>query len=151
MAIVTYKSSTGTKTVTESNAQVFKGFSTQQGEFKSAKLYDIELVKQDLFNHFNIRKGEKLENPDFGTNIWQYIFDPLDIDTKNAIIRDIESVVNYDPRVALDQIEVNEYEHGVQVDVLLIYIGYGIKERLNLLFDQNQGLMVGGSTVSATT
>jgi phage baseplate assembly protein W len=151
MAIVTYKSSTGTRTVTESNAQVFKGFSTQQGEFKSAKLYDIELVKQDLFNHFNIRKGEKLENPDFGTNIWQYIFDPLDIDTKNAIIRDIESVVNYDPRVALDQIEVNEYEHGVQVDVLLIYIGYGIKERLNLLFDQNQGLMVGGSTVSATT
>jgi len=151
MAVVTYKSSTGTKTVTESNAQVFKGFSTQQGEFKSAKLYDIELVKQDLFNHFNIRKGEKLENPDFGTNIWQYIFDPLDIDTKNAIIRDIESVVNYDPRVALDQIEVNEYEHGVQVDVLLIYIGYGIKERLNLLFDQNQGLMVGGSTVSATT
>lgn len=151
MAIVTYKSSTGTRTVTESNAQVFKGFSTQQGEFKSAKLYDIELVKQDLFNHFNIRKGEKLENPDFGTNIWQYIFDPLDIDTKNAIIRDIESVVNYDPRVALDQIEVNEYEHGVQVDVLLIYIGYGIKERINLLFDQNQGLMVGGSTVSATT
>ena len=151
MAIVTYTSKPSQTPTAESNSQVFKGFSTQQGEFKSAKLYDIELVKQDLFNHFNIRKGEKLENPDFGTNIWQYIFDPLDIDTKNAIIRDIESVVNYDPRVALDQIEVNEYEHGVQVDVLLIYIGYGIKERLNLLFDQNQGLMVGGSTVSATT
>ena len=69
------------------------------------------LVKQDLMNHFNIRKGEKLENPDFGTNIWEYIFDPLDVDTKNAIISDVEAVGNYDPRVTIDQVQVNEYEH----------------------------------------
>ena len=131
-------------------SQIFKGFTTQNGEFSSTKIYDIALVKQDLLNHFNIRKGEKLENPEFVTNIWQYLFDPLDVDTKNAIISDVEAVGNYDPRVQIDQIEVQEYEHGVQVTMTLIYIGYGISEQVNLLFDQNQGLLSGASTLTPT-
>jgi len=131
-------------------SQIFKGFTTQNGEFSSTKIYDVALVKQDLLNHFNIRKGEKLENPEFGTNIWQYLFDPLDVDTKNAIISDVEAVGNYDPRVQIDQIEVQEYEHGVQVTMTLIYIGYGISEQVNLLFDQNQGLLSGASTLTPT-
>jgi phage baseplate assembly protein W len=109
-------------------------------------LYDIQLVKQDLLNHFNIRKGEKLENPEFGTNIYAYIFDPLDQDTKNLIIQEIEDVVNYDPRVQLDQVEVDEFEHGVQVRISLLYIGYGIGEKLDLLFDNQQGLLTGPSS-----
>ena len=37
----------------------YKGFSSN--EFKrNFKLYDFELVKQDILNHFYIRKGEKL-------------------------------------------------------------------------------------------
>lgn len=150
MAIVNFKTSNTTNNSLPINngSQIFKGFSTQQGEFTDKKLYDIELVKQDLFNHFNIRKGEKLENPEFGTNIWQYLFDPLDIDTKNAIIQDIEDVVNYDPRVTLDQVDVNQYEHGVQVNVTVVYIGYGIREQMNLLFDQTAGLLTQGSTFS---
>ena len=63
MAVVSYKDQKRTK-VTQ-KTQVFSGFSTQGREFKDPKLYDIELVKQDLLNHFNIRKGEKLENPDW--------------------------------------------------------------------------------------
>jgi len=148
MAIVNFQTAQKESTTIQNSngSQIFKGFSTQQGEFADPKLYDIELVKQDLFNHFNIRKGEKLENPEFGTNIWQYLFDPLDIDTKNAIISDIEDVVNYDPRVTLDQVDVNQYEHGVQVNVTVVYIGYGIKEQMNLLFDQTEGLLSQGST-----
>ena len=74
----------------------------------------------------------------------------MDVDTKNAIISDVEAVGNYDPRVQIDQIEVQEYEHGVQVTMTLIYIGYGISEQVNLLFDQNQGLLSGASTLTPT-
>ena len=142
MAIVTYKDQKRTKRTSQSS-QVFKGFSTQGREFLDPKLYDIELVKQDLLNHFNIRKGEKLENPAFGTNILLYLFDPLDQDTKNAVIRDVEEVVNYDPRVTLDQIEVQEAEHGLSVKMTVLYIGYAIGETINLLFDSQQGLLQG--------
>ena len=44
----------------------YKGFSSAAIK-NNFKLYDMELVKQDLLNHFYIRKGEKLENP----NLWR--------------------------------------------------------------------------------
>ena len=144
MAIVTYKDSK--QTTRSQKNQVFSGFSTQGRTFQDPKLYDIELVKQDLLNHFNIRKGEKLENPEFGTNIWLYVFDPLDQDTKNSIIQEVEDVCAYDPRVVLDQIEVDEYEHGIQIRISLLYIGYGIGETMDLLFDNQQGLLTGQQT-----
>jgi phage baseplate assembly protein W len=147
MATVTYTSKSTVDQDVQTQKQIFKGFSTQQGEFNDSKLYDIELVKQDIFNHFNIRKGEKLENPEFGTNIWQYIFDPLDDQTRQAILDDAQNVVAYDPRVVLDQLELDEYEHGIQVTLSVLYVGYGVGERFNLLFDQNEGLLSSGSNI----
>lgn len=146
MAVVTYKNQKASPQKT-ANSQVYSGFSTQGREFQNPKLYDVELVKQDLLNHFNIRKGEKLENPDFGTNIWLYVFDPLDGETKDLIIQEVEQVVNYDPRVALDQIEVLESEHGIQVRMTVLYIGYGLGESINLLFDNQQGLLQGPTQI----
>lgn len=147
MATVTYTSRSTVDQDIQTQKQIFKGFSTQQGEFNDSKLYDIELVKQDIFNHFNIRKGEKLENPEFGTNIWQYIFDPLDDQTRQAILDDAQNVIAYDPRVVLDQLELDEYEHGIQVTLSVLYVGYGVGERFNLLFDQNEGLLSSGSSI----
>ena len=150
MAVVNFSDQKRTKQ-TSVNSQIFKGFSTQGREFKDPKLYDVELVKQDLLNHFNIRKGEKLENPDFGTNIWLYVFDPLDDETKNLVIEDVESVVNYDPRVTLDQIEVQESDHGLSVKMTVLYIGYALGETINLLFDQNRGLLQGPGQVFSSS
>lgn len=130
---------------------IYKGYNTVNNRTAKTRLEDVELIKRDLINHFNIRKGEKLENPDFGTNIWLYLFDPLDDDTKNAVISEVESVVNYDPRVTLDQIEVQEYEQGLQVKMTVLYIGYAIRETINLLFDGEQGLLQGPGQISSAT
>ena len=37
----------------------YKGFSTLAG-VKSNQLYDLDLIKQDLINHFYTRKGERV-------------------------------------------------------------------------------------------
>ena len=47
----------------------FKGFSSR-AEQKNFKLYDFEVAKQDLINRLSIRKGERVENPEFGTIIY---------------------------------------------------------------------------------
>lgn len=130
-----------------SNTRIFRGHSSVGRDFADSKLYDIELVKQDLLNHFNILKGEKLENPDFGTNIWLYLMDPLDDETRNAVIEEVEAIINYDPRVEMDSIEVNDYEQGLQVKVSVVYTGYGIGESMDLLFDTQQGLLAGPTQV----
>ena len=47
----------------------FKGFSSRS-ERTNFKLYDFELIKQDLMNRLSVRKGERVENPAFGTIIY---------------------------------------------------------------------------------
>ena len=77
--------------------------------------------------------------------------DPLDDETPNAVIEDVEEIVNYDPRVEMDSIEVNDYEQGLQVKVSILYTGYGLGESMDLLFDSQQGLMAGPSQIYPTS
>jgi len=77
-------------------------------------------------------------------------FDTTNPEVSRALVKfsqtEIEDVVLYDPRVQLDQVEVNEFEHGIQVKISLLYIGYGIGESIDLLFDNQQGLLTGPSS-----
>ena len=114
---------------------IYKGFSTV-GRNKHFRVTDFELVKQDITNHFNIRKGEKLMNPDFGTVIWDTIFEPLDENTKSTIIADVKKIVSYDPRVAAQNVIITEYDRGIQIELELIYIQTNQIESLQLQFDQ---------------
>lgn len=113
----------------------YKGFSTV-GRTKHFRTTDFDLVKQDIANHFNIRKGEKPMNPDFGTIIWDMIFEPLNDDTKATIMSDVKKIIAYDPRVAAQNVIVTEYDRGIQLEIDLVYIQTNQVERLQLQFDQ---------------
>lgn len=114
---------------------LYKGFSTI-GRNKHFRLTDFDLVKQDLTNYFNIRKGEKVMNPDFGTIIWDMIFEPLNEDSKATIMADVKKIIAYDPRLAAQNVTVTEYDQGLQIEIDLIYIQTNQREKLQLQFDQ---------------
>jgi phage baseplate assembly protein W len=114
---------------------LYNGFSTLSSS-KKFKLTDFELVKQDLQNHFAIRKGEKLMNPEFGTIIWDMLFEPLNEDTKNAIIQDIKKIVANDPRIAAQNVIVTQFDRGLQIELEIIYISTNQVDRLAIQFDQ---------------
>lgn len=115
---------------------LYKGFSTAGGK-KKFRLTDFELVKQDITNHFQIRKGEKLMNPDFGTIIWDTLFEPLDDDTKNMIVQDVRKIISYDPRVGAQNVVVTQFDQGIQIQIELIYISTNQVSTLSLNFDRN--------------
>jgi len=121
---------------------IYKGFSTRN-RYKKFRLTDFELAKQDLLNHFYIRKGEKLMNPNFGSLIWNTIFEPLTDSVRDKIIRDINDIAKYDPRIAVNNVTVQQYEHGLIVDLDLTYIPTSQVEKMFLQFDQRQGLSSG--------
>lgn len=102
-------------------AHAYKGFSTQ-GKSGNFRLTDFELIKQDIINHFNIRKGEKLMRPNFGTIIWNVLFEPFTDDLKSVIISDVKSIAQYDPRVSFDNIIITEYDQGIQIELQLRYL-----------------------------
>jgi len=112
----------------------YRGFNTI-GQVKKFKLTDLELVKQNLFNHFNIRKGEKLMQPNFGSVIWSMMFEPLNEETKNLIQADVKKVVEYDPRTKVNSVIVTQYDHGVQLDIEMEYLPTNQSDTLRLSFD----------------
>ena len=133
------------KTVAKNKASVgnansgsftYKGFSSKETK-KNFKLYDIDLVKQDLINHFYIRKGEKLENPDFGTVIWDLLFEPMTEEVKKLIAKDVEDVINYDPRISVESVSIDSTDQGIQVSANLIYLPFNVSERMTFDFDKN--------------
>ncbi len=120
--------------------RAYRGFSTVNQNTEGYALYDFELIKQDIINHFHIRQGEKLSDPSFGTIIWDMLFEPFTNNVKEAIIQNVTEIINYDPRVQVEEIIVDTYESGITVDCTLSYIPYNISEQLQFKFDQAANL-----------
>ena len=119
----------------------YRGISTVNPNSKDFKLKNIELIKQDIVNHFHIRMGEKLENPEFGTIIWDVLFEPLTEALKEAVTINVTNIINYDPRVQAEDVIVDSYENGIQVYCTLTYLDYNITEQLRFNFDRDNGLI----------
>ena len=114
----------------------FKGFSSRADK-KNFKMYDFECAKQDLINRLSIRKGERVENPEFGTIIYDGIFEPFTEALKDAIVEDITANLNADPRIATEEILVTEADEGIAIQATITYVPLNITEKLRFNFDEN--------------
>ena len=72
----------------------------------------------------------------FGTVIWDMLFEPLDESTQEIISRDITRIVGYDPRLVVNQAEVTQQDTGFLIQITLTYIPYNQTESLSLAFDR---------------
>jgi phage baseplate assembly protein W len=113
----------------------YRGFSTRL-HAKKYSLTDFTLAKQDLLNYFEIRKGEKLMQPTFGTIIWDMLFEPLTEDTQQIITNDITRIVGYDPRLAVGQVAVTQQDNGFLIQITLTYISTDQTDTIALNFDR---------------
>ena len=123
-------------------SRAYKGISTVNNDSNSFNLYDIALIKQDIINHFHIRVGEKLENPSFGTIIWDVLFEPMTDSLRQAIANNVTSIINYDPRVQVEQVTVDTYESGILIECTLSYLPYNISESMRMKFDEDNSILV---------
>ncbi len=114
---------------------IYVGYSTID-QNKSVTLTDADLIKRDLINHFYIRRGEKLMQPNFGTIVWDSIFEPYTEQLRTAIIDDVTRIARYDPRLRVDQILVDQFEHGLLIELRLEYVSTNEIETLKLIFDR---------------
>ncbi len=101
-------------------------------------LYDLDLIKRDLLNHFQTRVGERLMRPTFGCEIWNYIHEPLTPDIVSLIENEVTRIVNLDARTEVRKIRVQTYEHGVVVLTDLFYRPFDMVDRFRIEFDARQ-------------
>ena len=122
-------------------SKTYKGFSTVSTAAESFALYDLQLIKQDILNHFHIRLGERLENPTFGTIIWDMLYEPLTDQVKQIITNDVNNIINNDPRVKVVSSIITQVDKGIQLEFTLTYLPYNIQQKMQFTFDQNNGLI----------
>jgi hypothetical protein len=118
----------------------YKGYSSVNRDFGPYGINDNDLIVQDLLNHLQIRKGEKLHNPNIGCIIWNRLFDPLTEALKMEIKRDIDRIIAYDPRFdVITQTIVQESPDGRGL-VLNFSLQFDTDNKiadLNVLFDKS--------------
>jgi phage baseplate assembly protein W len=99
----------------------FRGYSTVGTTFLKPVRYDMDLAKQDLLNHFNTRKGERVMMPTFGSIVWEMLFEPLDDATIALIEADVRSIISNDPRWALESVTVSDGPNALTLEVIVTY------------------------------
>ena len=126
----------------QKTSQFYVGYSSVNvGTLGDTRLYDYDLIKQDLINQFNTRQGERVMLPEFGTIIWETIFEPFTDSIKQVISDDINRIVNADPRVVPVQIIIDEQEYGILLELTLQVVGSDQTENLSLAFNKELGLI----------
>jgi phage baseplate assembly protein W len=124
-----------------SGSFAYKGFNSRNST-NGYKQYDIDLVKQDIINHFYIRKGEKLENPGFGTIIWDMIFEQFTEETKTLIAQDVQEIINFDPRIVVNSVRVDSTDQGIRIEADVLYIPFNVNERMSFDFDRSTNTII---------
>lgn len=122
-------------------SQFYKGFSTVNPTSLNTKLFDFDLIKQDILNMFQTKKGERVMNPDFGTIIWSLIYEPFTDDVKQRISEDVTRILNYDPRVTPTRINITEAEYGMIIEATLYYKRQDLSSQMRFEFDRRLGIV----------
>ena len=87
---------------------------------------DASAIKQAIINLLLTNKGEKLFNPQYGSNIRSYLFEPLDYGTAQQIIGNIEFTVSkWEPRIQILNLDAipNYNDNGFDVEMTYEIIG----------------------------
>jgi phage baseplate assembly protein W len=115
----------------------FVGFNTIN-QNKKFTLVDFELIKVDLLNAFNIRQGELVGRPSYGTVLWNYLFENQTQETQQLIYNEIQRVCAGDPRVYISGIQMFPQQNGLLVQVGLAVVPSTNAQLLSIFFDQQQ-------------
>jgi phage baseplate assembly protein W len=115
----------------------FIGFNTVD-QNKKFTLTDFALIKRDLLNAFNIRQGELVGRPGYGTTLWDFIFENQLDETERALMAEIQRVAGGDPRIYVSSIELFPQLNGLLIQLEITVVPSTNAERLSIFFNQEQ-------------
>lgn len=95
------------------------------------KVINIDSIYQSIYNILNTRRGERAHLPEFGCDLEDIPFEPLDDDTAFLIFEIItEAISRWEPRVYLNTglSSVEPDEDNNAYDVTLVFSIAGLEE-----------------------
>ncbi len=126
--------------------QLYRGFSTSSWVKGKGGFYvsNIDLVKEDLYNHIYTRFGDRVHMATYGTNLQDLTFEVIDPRTIKSIESDLTMVYNSDPRV--EEINTTVYglpnQNSIVAVSTLRYIEFEVTEDLHIMIAKDQDFIV---------
>jgi phage baseplate assembly protein W len=97
---------------------------------------DNETVILNFLNALNIPQGSKPGKPSYGTNLWNFIFEPNDHETSTQLKEELIRVARLDPRLILNNIEIYAKENGIVASIELAVNPLNQVREIAILFNQ---------------
>jgi phage baseplate assembly protein W len=102
---------------------------------KKFRLVDSQLVIQDFVNAMNIRQGEKVGQPGYGSTLWNFIFEPNTSDTQFRIENEVRRLAGLDPRLQINTVASYPQENGILVEIELAVTPFNQAQLINVFLD----------------
>ena len=86
---------------------------SRKGDYLQLTEFESQEIKADLIHLLLTRKGTRYYLPDFGTRLYEFLFDPLDAPTFSQIESEIRDAVDlYMPNLKLTSINITAASDG---------------------------------------
>lgn len=106
---------------------------------KKFTLVDEQLVTQDFINAINIRKGTKVGRPEYGTTLWDFIFEPNTLDVVQQLQQEVRRVASQDPRLVINTISTYPKDNGILIELELAIQPFNQAQLVSLFLNQQTG------------
>ena len=95
-----------------------------------------------LVNALNIRQGEKVGNPSYGTTLWSFVFEPNTADVQFQLENEIRRVASQDPRLILNTVRAFPQENGILLEVEMAVTPFNQANLLSVFFNSATNIAV---------
>jgi phage baseplate assembly protein W len=99
------------------------------------KLVDEQLVLRDFLNALNIPLGQKVGQPQYGTTLWSFVFEPNTADVQYQLENEIKRVVSLDPRIQLGYVKAFPQANGILLEVQMAVNPFNDPAVLSIFFN----------------
>lgn len=101
--------------------------------------YDDGAIKQSLRNLFNFRPGEEILQPEFGSELHRYLYQPIMSMTADKIVRTIKQMLErWEPRIQVLDIPIEADEEEQCYYVQIKYLIPTIQEESSIMMNLNK-------------
>ena len=75
-------------------------------------------------------------DPEFGSIIWDLLYEPIDESTKEDLVEDCKSIIASDPRVQLIDLILDDVGNGIRVDIQINVLPYNQQASMQVNFER---------------
>lgn len=103
------------------------------GGLSETSLDVLTQIKNNFINLIMTRKGERFNNPEFGCDIHNFVFNFNDGDLEEGVRDAVENAVNrWMPYIELEEVQINNENSNIDKNRFQIYMKYRLSEQPNL-------------------